>query len=138
VGEGEHPNCELIRRLYAARARDDREAVRAILADDVRWHDPYPPPHGGDLVGAESVIEGVIGRAGELTGGSTRLELRDVIASETHTLALVDWSATLRGERMSGTEGAVYRIADGRVVEAWFFPEDPAASDAFFEGGIDG
>jgi hypothetical protein len=24
------------------------------------------------------------------------------------------------------------------VVEAWFFPEDPAASDAFFEGGIDG
>jgi hypothetical protein len=32
----------------------------------------------------------------------------------------------------------LYWIADGRVVEAWFFPEDPAASDAFFEGGIDG
>jgi ketosteroid isomerase-like protein len=138
VGEGEHPNCELIRRLYAARARDDREAVRAILADDVRWHDPYPPPHGGDLVGAASVIEGVIERAGELTEGSTRLELRDVIASETHALALVDWSATLRGERMTGTEGAVYRIAGRRVVEAWFFPEDPAASNVFFEGGIDG
>ena len=89
-------------------------------------------------MGAEAVIGGVIERAGELTGGSTRLELRDVISSETHVLALVDWSATLRGERMSGTEGAVYRIADGRVVEAWFFPADPAASDAFFEGGIDG
>jgi hypothetical protein len=50
----------------------------------------------------------------------------------------LDWPVTLRGERMSGTEGAVYRIADGRVVEAWFFPQDPAASDAFFEGGIDG
>jgi ketosteroid isomerase-like protein len=138
VTPGQHPNCDLVRRLYAARARDDREAVRAILADDVRWHDPYPPPHGGDIVGAESVIAGVIERAGELTEGSTRLALRDVIASETHALALVDWSATLRGERMSGTEGAVYRIVDGRVVEAWFFPEDPAASDAFFEGGIDG
>jgi hypothetical protein len=45
----------------------------------------------------------------------------------------VDWSATLRGEQMSGTEGAVYRIADGHVIEAWFFPEDRAASDAFFE-----
>jgi ketosteroid isomerase-like protein len=65
----EHANCDLIRRLYAARARDDREEVRAILHDDVRWHDPYPPPHGGDLVGAEAVIGGVIERAGELTGG---------------------------------------------------------------------
>lgn len=138
MGAGEHANCELIRELYAARARDDRDVVRAILHVDVRWHDPYPPPHGGDLMGAEAVIEGVIERASELTAGSTRLELRDVIASETHALALVDWSATLRGERMSGTEGAVYRIADGRVVEAWFFPEDPVASDAFFEGGTDG
>jgi uncharacterized protein len=138
VGEGEHPNCGLVRRLYAARARDDRDAVRAILDDDVRWHDPYPPPHGGDLVGADAVIGSVIERAGELTGGSTRLALRDVVASDTHALALVEWSATLDGRRMTGTEGAVYRIAGRRVVEAWFFPEDPAASNAFFEGGIDG
>jgi ketosteroid isomerase-like protein len=130
----EHPNCELVRRLYAARARDDRDEVRAILADDVRWHDPYPPPHGGDLVGAEAVIGNVIEAAGELTGGSTRLELRDAIASDTHALALVDWSTTLHGKQMSGTEAAVYRIAGGRVVEAWFFPEDPGASDAFFAG----
>jgi ketosteroid isomerase-like protein len=109
VGERQHPNCDLVGQLYAAHARDDRDTVRAILADDVRWHDPYPPPHGGDLAGAD-----------------------------THALAWVDWSARLRGERMAGTEGAVYRIADGRVVEAWFFPEDLAASDAFFEGGIDG
>jgi uncharacterized protein len=135
VGERGHPNCDPIRRLYAARARDDRDEVRAILADDVRWHDPYPPPHGGDLVGAEAVIANVIEQAGELMAGRTRLELRDVIASDTHALALVDWSATLRGERMSRTEGAVYRIADGRLAEAWFFPQHPAASDAFFEEG---
>jgi ketosteroid isomerase-like protein len=98
----------------------------------VRWHDPYPPPHGGDLVGADAVIAGVIEAAGELTGDTTRLQLRDVIASATHALALVDWSTTLDGREMSGAEGAVYRIVDGRVVEAWFFPEDPAASDAFF------
>ena len=138
MDDREHPNCELIRRLYAARARDDRDAVRAILAEDVRWHDPYPPPHGGDLVGADAVIADVIERAGELTNGSTRLSPRSVIASDTHALALVDWSTTLEGRQMSGTEGAVYRIVDGRVLEAWFFPQDPAASDVFFEGGADG
>jgi hypothetical protein len=36
---------------------------------------------------------------------------------------------------MEGTEGAVFRIVGRHVVEAWFFPEDPAASDAFFEEG---
>jgi ketosteroid isomerase-like protein len=138
VREGEHPNCDLIRRLYRARARDSRDEVRSILAEDVHWHDPYPPPHGGDLVGADAVVASVIERAGELTAGSTRLELRSVIASDTHALALVDWSTTLDGRGMSGTEGAVYRIAGRRVVEAWFFPEDPAASDAFFGGGNDG
>jgi uncharacterized protein len=129
-----HPNCRLVRRLYAARAADDRAAIREILAADVRWHDPYPPPQGGDLVGSDAVIAGVIEAAGALTGGTTRLDLRDVIAGETHALALVDWSTTLDGREMSGTEGAVYRIVDGRVAEAWFFPEDPAASDAFFGG----
>jgi hypothetical protein len=34
--------------------------VRAILADDVRWHDPYPPPPGGDLVGTGALIANVI------------------------------------------------------------------------------
>jgi hypothetical protein len=57
---GEHADCDLIRRLYAARARDDREGVRAILHDDVRWHDPYPPPHGGGSAASDAFSEGGI------------------------------------------------------------------------------
>jgi ketosteroid isomerase-like protein len=48
-----HPNAELIKAFYEARARGDRAAVLSMLDEAVAWHDPYPPPHGGDLLGAE-------------------------------------------------------------------------------------
>lgn len=128
----EHPNVALIRAFYDARARGDGEAVRAMLAEDVSWHDPYPPPHGGDLVGADAVFGDIFEKAGELTGGTTRLRLRDVIADDKLALALVHWSSTYRGRTMEGTEAAVYRIREGRIVEAWFHPADQAASDEFF------
>ena len=128
----EHPNATLIRRFYDARARDDRKSVRDILAADVAWHDPYPPPHGGDLVGAEAVLRDVFDKAGELTGGTTRLRLGGVLADDDVAVALVYWSSTYRGRTLEGKEVAVYRIRGGKVVEAWFQPMDKAASDEFF------
>ncbi len=129
----EHPHVELIRRFYTARAENDRDTLREILATDVAWHDPYPPPHGGDLVGIEAVFREIIDKAGELTGGSTRLWLHDVLANDQHAVALVNWSATYRGKTMEGREVAVYHVHNGQITEAWFYPEDKAASDAFFQ-----
>jgi ketosteroid isomerase-like protein len=127
--------ADLVRAFYDARARGDRAAVRQLLADDVRWHDPYPPPHGGDLVGADSVIAEIVDAAGILTRGSTRLVPDQMIADGSLVVALVRWSATMRDRTMEGLEAAVYKVLDGRIVEAWFHPGDQAASDAFFDGG---
>ena len=127
-----HPNVALVRRLYEARAHGDRAVIRQIIAPDVAWHDPYPPPHGGDLYGLDAVFRDVFDRAGELTGGSTRLTPVDVLANDERAVAIVDWSSTYRGRTMHGRELAHYEIRKGRIVEAWFYPWDKAASDAFF------
>jgi ketosteroid isomerase-like protein len=128
----EHPNAVLIRRFYDARARDDREAMREILDEDIAWHDPYPPPHGGDLRGAEAVFRDIFDRASELTAGTTRMSLHDVLANDAHAVALVNWSATHKGRTMKGREVAVYHVRAGKITEAWFYPEDKSASDEFF------
>lgn len=128
----EHPNAELLRKFYDARARDDRETIVAMLDEDVAWHDPYPPPHGGDLRGAEAVLSDIFDRAGKLTGGTTRMWLHDVLANDVHAVALVNWSSTYKGRTMEGREVAVYHVRDGKITEAWFYPEDKAASDEFF------
>ncbi|HEX8456059.1 MAG TPA: nuclear transport factor 2 family protein [Pyrinomonadaceae bacterium] len=128
----EHPNVELIRKFYDARARDDGETIKAMLDEDVAWHDPYPPPHGGDLRGAEAVFRDIFDRASQLTEGTTRMWLDDVLANDRHAVALVNWSATYKGRTMQGREVAVYHVRDGKITEAWFYPEDKSASDAFF------
>jgi ketosteroid isomerase-like protein/quercetin dioxygenase-like cupin family protein len=122
----------LIRDYYDGRARGDRAAVEAALADDVAWHDPYPPPHGGDLVGRTAVLRDVFDAAGELTAGTGRFWLVDLVAIGMLAVALVGWTAEYRRRRIETRELAVYRVADDRIAEAWFYPEDPEESWRFF------
>ncbi len=129
----EHANAMLIREFYSARTRGDRARLEALMAEDIAWHDPYPPPHGGDLHGRDAVFRDIFDAAGELTGGTTQLWVEHVIATAGHAAALIGWSSTYRGKTMSGRELAVFHLASGRIVEAWFYPEDPAAVLAFFQ-----
>lgn len=110
-----HPNEVLIRCWYDARSRGDLPEVRELLSEDLRWHDPYPEPRGGDLLGADAVINQVFGAAQE-TGAIFRLH--DVMASDEHAVALVEWSATVSGETMDGREVAVFHVRDGKIAES--------------------
>ena len=127
-----HANAELVRAFYEARASGDRAGVLRMLHSDVAWHDPYPPPHGGDLVGAGRVVAEIIEKAGALTGGSTRLWVEEIIATDRHVSAVVGWSSTYRGSTMQSRELAVFRIHGAAIAEAWFYPEAPEAALAFF------
>jgi ketosteroid isomerase-like protein len=122
----------LIRDFYAARARRDLVAVRDAIAPDVVWHEAGSrPPYTGDLVGREAVLAMMV-KAAELTDGTFRLDLDDVLANDRHTVALVSWVAE-RGERaLRGKEIAVYRIREGRLAEAWFYADDLRTVEAFW------
>lgn len=123
----------VVRRLYAARARDDLEEVRQLLDPDVVWREPAgEADYTGVHQGADAVLEDMHGATMALTGGSFRLELDDVRVHGPMVVAFVRWSATRNGRFASGLEIAVYRVAAGRVVEAAFHLDDPEATDAFF------
>ena len=74
-----------------------------------------------------------LGRLAELTGGTLRGEIHDVLASDDHVLVL----QTTRGERdghgsLEDREAIVLHVRDGTVVEVWEHPGDVYAMDAFF------
>jgi quercetin dioxygenase-like cupin family protein/ketosteroid isomerase-like protein len=125
-------SSRLIRAYYEARARGDRTSVATSLADAVAWHDPYPPPHGGDIQGRDAVLRDVFDAAGELTGGSSRFWLVDQLSVDDLVVALVGWSSAYRGRVIDTRELAVYRVADDVIAEAWFYPEEPMESWRFF------
>ena len=120
----EHPNVALIRRLYEARDRNDEDATRSVLSEDVVWHEPdVGGGHTGDLDSPDGVLA-IIRDARGRTGGTFKLVPREIVANGEHAVALVDWSAVRHGKTLEGKEVAVYRVRDGKVVEVHFHQDD--------------
>jgi ketosteroid isomerase-like protein len=129
----EHPNVGLIRELYEARARNDTAAIRSILDENVVWHEPeLETEHTGDLRGPDDVLA-MIEEARRITDGTFSLVPQQIVANGEHAVALIDWSATQGDKRLEGREVAVYRVRNGRVVEASFHQDNPDTDRQFWE-----
>ena len=126
-----HPNEDLIRSTYAAFAAGDLQAVGESLADDIVWHSLGQSRFSRDYTGREDVLC-LFGTLFEETDGTFRIELNDVLANDQRAVALT----TNRGERLGRTlvydEAAVFRLADGKIAEAWLYVDDQEAHAAFF------
>jgi uncharacterized protein len=127
-----HPNEQVVRRLFSAFETNDTTTIDALLADDVAWNAPGRGVNSGRRTGKQELFAG-IGRLAELTGGTLRGEIHDVLASDDHAVVL----QTTRGERdghesLEDREAIVLHLRDGKVVEVWEYPGDVYAMDAFF------
>jgi uncharacterized protein len=124
-----HANERLIRDLYDARARRDWDAVGAVLADEVGWHEPGEEDHSGDFRGRDEVVS-LLRRFVDVTEGTFQLEPDGFLNLSEHSAVDVQWWADRRGRRSEGREIAVYYVRDGAIAEVWFFNE-PSDAEAF-------
>jgi uncharacterized protein len=113
---------QAIRDLYEARARRDWDAVAALLADEVGWHEPGEEDLSGDYRGRDDVVA-LLRKLVEVTEGTFQLEPRAFLNSVDHSAVLVRWWAERDGKRAEGNEIAVYRFRDGKVAQVWFYPD---------------
>lgn len=68
----------------------------------------------------------------ERSGGTIRVELHDVVASDEHAVALLHATAT-RGEKRYGSlEVDVFHVRDGRITEFWSFAQNQHLTDEFW------
>jgi ketosteroid isomerase-like protein len=127
-----HPNEEIVRRLFAAFEAADMPTADSLLADDVVWNAPGRGANAGVRRGKQELFAGM-GRLAELTAGTLRGEIHDVLASDEHAAVL----QTTRGERqgrapLADREVLVLHVRDGRVAEVWEHPGDLYAMESFF------
>ncbi len=127
-----HPNEDLVRAGFAAYSRGDMRAMLTeFFAPDVIWHFPGRGPLAGDHAGLEAVGT-YFGRLAELSEGTHRIELRDVIANDEHVVALHGTRAERAGRQLDIDAVQVFRIRDGKVAEAWTVHHDLYAFDDFW------
>src|SRR5205823_1359716 len=76
-----HPNEDLVRRGYEAFATGDMATLNELFADDVVWHAPGHNELAGTFRGKDEVFAN-LQKNMELTGGTFKLEIHDLLADD--------------------------------------------------------
>ena len=118
-----HPNEELLRKGYEAFSRGDMNTLRdEVFAGDVTFHIPGKNQLAGNHVGKENVFN-FLGKVMELSGGSFRIELHDLLASDEHAVALTNGTGQ-RGSKTANYHSVhVWYVRGGKISELWEHPE---------------
>ena len=127
----DHPNVELLRKGYQAYGSGDMETINELFSDDIEWHIAGRSQLAGTYHGKDEVF-GLFGKIVELSGGTARFEVHDLLANDEHGVALVTGSASREGRDFTGKDVHTFHIRDGKVVEFWDSPLDQYASDEFW------
>ena len=128
---GANENADLVRSGYEAFQKGDLAAFDNILAEDCVWHVPGRGQLAGDKTGRQAIVE-YYGQLGELSEGSIKVDLHDVLANDEHVAGLHSASAQRGGKSYETTEVIVFHVQDGRVSEAWEHPFNLYGLDEVF------
>ena len=127
----DHPNATLLRKGYGAFASGDMAVLTELFAEDVVWHVTGDNPISGVHRGREAVF-GIFAKTVELSGGSFKIELHDVLANDEHAVALTRATASRQGKTYDSLDTDVYHVSGGKVTEWWSFVEDQRLADEFW------
>jgi uncharacterized protein len=125
-----HPNEDLVRRAFDAFAKGDVDTLRELFEQDAVWHAPGRNPLAGDHRGVDAIL-GYFARTMEVTGGTFRAELHDVVANDEHAVALYVARGEREGRTLEDKSVLVSHVRNGRFVETWQHSEDQYAADEF-------
>jgi uncharacterized protein len=124
-------NEDLLRRGYEAFGSGDLDTVLSIFDPDIVWHSGGANQTTGDYRGHQEVM-GFFGKIMELSGGTFRLEIHDILANDKHGVVLLTAHGERDGQTLAVRESNIWHLADGKATEFWVFAEDQPAVDRFF------
>ena len=126
-----HPNEELLRQGYDAFSKGDMNTVRGYLAEDVVWHAGGRSPIAGDYRGIDETLQS-FAKLMELSGGTLKFEVHDVLANDEHGVVIGFSSAKRDGKSLDLRFAHVVHLKDGKLTESWIHNDDQYASDDFW------
>ena len=127
----DHPNAVLMKNGYAAFGKGDMATLTDLFAEDVVWHLFGNNQLSGVHRGRDAVFA-TFAKTVELSGGTFKIEVHDVVANDEHAVALTRATGTREGRSLDSSDTDVYHMKDGKVTEFWSFVEDDHKTDAFW------
>ena len=116
---------------YDAFANGDVPTVLALFSADISWHVPGGSPLSGDYKGHDEVV-GFFTTAMELSGGTLRVDVDELVGAADTVVALTTVSAARHGQAWSSPEVHVWRFADGKAIDLREFQGDQQTENEFW------
>ena len=126
-----HPNEELTRRGFDAFAKGDVDTLRELFDQDAVWHVPGRNQLSGDHRGVNAIL-GLFAKIAELSGGTFRIDLHDVVANDEHAVAIYVTRGEREGRTLENRTVLVSHIRNGKFTQSWLMSDDHYAADEFF------
>ena len=126
-----HPNEELTRRGFDAFAKGDVDTLRELFDQDAVWYVPGRNQLSGDHRGVDAIL-GFFAKTMELSGGTFRTEVHDVVANDDHAVTIYTTRGEREGRTLENRNVLVIHIRNGKLVETWLLSQDQYAADEFF------
>jgi len=124
-------NAALIKSAYDAFSRGDIPGATAAFAEDIFWHVPGRGPLSRDYRGKAEVLA-FFGHFMELSGGTFRLQVDDVLAKGDRVVVLCTESAQRGGRNWSAPQVHVWTVKDGKATVFWEYEGDQQGDDEFW------
>jgi ketosteroid isomerase-like protein len=133
--DNEHPNADLVRRAHAAFKAGDMATVHELFDyEGMVWTVTGNSPAGGTTTGMDGVLRN-FGDIMAFTQGTYNAAPVDYLGSDDHVVALAHVTARRAdGRTIDVPEAVVFKVRNGKLVEAQHMAYDEQAWDSFFDG----
>jgi ketosteroid isomerase-like protein len=118
VISGAHPNVEVFKRVYDAFTSGDMDGLAELIAPDVVWHVPGTNVISGEYTSRDAIF-GCFNKIFELSAGTYRPQLHDIVANDQHTVALMHVTARRGDKKLDQDYAFISHIRAGQIAELW-------------------
>ncbi len=122
-------NMKVVQNFFAAYGSNDLDGIAAVMDEDVQWHIPGRHPLSGTKNGRDEVLAFFA----QLGAAGFQADPIYFGADETHVVDIHrGWSNAEGKPNVDTIWALVYRIENGKIVEATNLSADQDAANAFF------
>ncbi len=119
----QHPNALLLEKIYVEFARGDIPSLLALCDDKITFQISGKSRLAGKYTKAD-FAGSFMAKLGELSGGTLKVEVHDILASDRHGVVLVSDHLTRKGEKLQIRSAHVWRFESGKPVAWYEYPRD--------------
>lgn len=112
-------NKRVIESFYAASNVGDLDTVVGLLAEEITWTNIGTTAFSGTFTGRDKLVAELMGPVFSRLKAGIQATVRQMVAEDDAVIVQVDGTAeTVEGRAYNNTYCHVFRLADGKIVEA--------------------